>query len=116
MFDCDDIIHIILLFVKGKYAREKRVFEAGGYEPEQYAEILKALRARETELLDTERQKAEAARREAERAEAVIKMRDLIPDLPHWLIETDPAEVRYHLLRVVKVTVYPNKKISVELL
>jgi len=76
----------------------------------------KAYKAREAELLDAERQKAEAERRTVERAEVVVRMRDLIPYLPAWLAEQDPATVRFHLSRAVQMIVRPDKTVDVSLL
>lgn len=83
---------------------------------EEFATKRKQYKAREAELLDAERQKAEAERHAVERAEVVVRMRDLIPYLPAWLAEQDPATVRFHLSRAVKMIVRPDKTVEVELL
>lgn len=69
----------------------------------------------EAELLDEEKQKAEAQRRAVERVEVVMRMRDLIPVLPVWLTTADPAEVRHDLARSVKITVNPDKTLKFDL-
>ena len=91
-------------------------YESGAYTVEEFAAKRKAYKAREAELLDAERQKAEAARRTVERAEVVVRMRDLIPYLPAWLAEQDPATVRFHLSRAVRMIVHPDKTVEVSLL
>lgn len=96
--------------------RLEQAYESGAYTVEEFTAKRKAYKAREVELLDTERQKAEVERHKSEQAELVLKMRDLIFGLPEWVTNGDPAEVRYHLLRVVKVTAYPDKRVTVELL
>ena len=83
---------------------------------EEFATKRKQYKAREAELLDAERQKAEAERHAVERAEVVVRMRDLIPYLPAWLAEQDPATVRFHLSRAVRMIVFPDKTVMVELL
>lgn len=83
---------------------------------EEFTQKRKAYKAREAELKDIERQKAELERKAAERVETVLRMRDLIPVLPVWLTETDPAEVRYHLARTVSIVMNKDKTVKVELL
>lgn len=90
--------------------------DAGAYRMEEFIEKRKTLLAREIELLDEERQKELAARQAVERVEMFQTMRDIAPYFPRWIVEEDAALVRFHLSRVVRITVSPDKIATVELL
>lgn len=105
-----------LTALRRQMTRLEQAYESGAYTVEEFAAKRKAYKAREAELLDAERQKAEAERHAVERAEVVVRMRDLIPYLPAWLAEQDPATVRFHLSRAVRMVVRPDKTVEVSLL
>jgi len=92
--------------------------DAGAYTVSEFAEKRKTLLAREAELQDEERQKQLAARQNVERVEMYQTFKDIVrdPDFPKWITARDPAIVRFQLSRVVRMTVTPQKIITVELL
>lgn len=86
------------------------------FSPSDFIERRKKLLARESELLDEERQKQENARREVERVETRQSFRDLSGGFLFWLQATEPMEVRFRLSRAVKFTAHRDKTITAELI
>lgn len=101
--------------VDSQIRREREAFDAGAYEPLEYAEIVKQLKARKAELEDAARQEAEDKRKMAERERTYSTMQEILPHLGEWIAQGPPEQVRYHLSRSVKLTASPDRTIGAEL-
>jgi DNA invertase Pin-like site-specific DNA recombinase len=103
-----------LVRVETQIRRERAAYDAGAYDPAEYAEILKGLKARKQDLEDGARQEEEARRRIADRRRSVATMQELLPHIHELLAEGPARMLNYHLQRVVKLEVFPNKTIKGE--
>lgn len=86
------------------------------YEPADFIERRRKLLAREAELLDADKQKAEALRREGERQAAVRTLHEIANDLEAWIVGAPPSVVKFHLSRVARFTVSLERKVTGTLL
>ena len=95
---------------------QARAARPEAFRTNEYTDKRKTLLAQLDKLKDDEYQTAEQLRRQAEREQVVRSMSDLLPHIHDWIARYDPPRVKFHLSRVVRLTVHPDKRITADLL
>jgi len=102
--------------IETQLRRLEQAYDAGAYTPMEFAEKKKGLKARQEELQDAQRQQADARRRIADKQRSLNTLREILPGIHKWIAERNPRIVNFHLAKVVKLTVSPDKTIQGELI
>jgi hypothetical protein len=102
--------------IESQFRRTEAAYDAGAYTPVEFAEKIQGLKARREELQDSARQASDARRRVEERQRSYTTMQELLPGMHKWIAEEKPRVVNFHLQRVVRLVVQPDKTVRGELL
>jgi hypothetical protein len=99
-----------------QFTKLEQAYFAGAFDALEFADRKKELEARRSELQNEEYQQEEARRQAEENKNILATMRDILPFVGNWLVNSDPRQVKYHLSRLFRFTIDPNRTIKAELI
>lgn len=100
--------------VESQIRRLDEAYRFGSHTPQAYALERQGLTNRLKDLQNEAQQEEEARRKMSEFEKVEITLRSILDDIPGWIAEWNPREVKYNLSRYVTLTVYPDHTIRAE--